>query len=160
MKLATKGSFDLTAPRYFDYQWRMALKLALEAEDKAEAIEQLKIVTNQQHLAALLLLAKVLAPLFGNKEDVSKLLVASQQTENSLIGLITGKSEEELKQQGANSKQQQIDASVNAWEKVFGKRGDPKTESAIKNTENILQSMIAEQERIKKAKAKQGKGRK
>ncbi len=154
------GSFDLTVPRYFDYQWRVALKLALEADDKADAIEQLKAMTNQQLLASMLLLAKMFAPVFNQKEDVEKLLATAQKAEGSLIALLTGRTDEELKQQGDNSKKQQIDASISAWETVFGKRGTPKTESAIKNTENILQSMIAKQESIKKAKSKQGKGKK
>lgn len=147
------GLFNLKDPDYDNEQWRNSLLAAIGECDRKIVMEMLNANIQQQHLFVSLLLVQLVDGAVGGgaKDVIKAMLTAANKNELSILQLRTGKTEKEIEEQGEKAKTRDVDESVDAWERVFGKRGDAKTESAIQQTTNILMSMITEAEKEKKA---------
>lgn len=150
------GLFNLKDPNYENEQWRNSLLAAVNECDRQLSLEILDRESQRHQLLVNLLLVKLVdAAVGGSRAEVLKTLSESISKNEILVNqLQTGKTEQEMKEAVAKSKTKEIDDLGGAWEQVFGKRGDPKTESAIQQTTNILMSMITEAEKEKKAQGK------
>lgn len=160
------GRFDLRVPQHTNPQWYNALSIAIEQLHREEAEEKSRadeVSTCQRFQAAgVILLAQAVTSMLGEKPAAAARELSDKFTafEAEMIVLRTGKTIEEVNKEAAQraekAKTASIDSSVNAWQKIFGARGEGKTETAIKNTQNILLSMIAKgkeaQEKAKKVK--------
>lgn len=157
------GKFDLKVPRYSSSQWYNALSIAVEQLQREEAEEKAntdEIATYQRfQTAGIMLLAQAVTSFIGEKpfaqaKEMSEKFAAF---ETAVIVKQTGKSIEEVNKEAVEraekAKTAGVDASVNAWQSIFGQRGSDATETAIKNTQNILLSMIAQSEAEKKKNA-------
>lgn len=147
------GLFNLKDPDYDNEQWRNSLLAAIGECDRKIVMDMLTANIQQQHLFVSLLLAQVVdGATGGSAKDILKAMTAAaSKNELSILQLRTGKTDKEIEEQGEKLKTRDVDESLDAWQRVFGKRGDPKTESAIQQTTNILMSMINEAEKEKKA---------
>lgn len=157
------GRFDLKAPRYSSPQWYNALSIAVEQVQKEEAEEKANAAELDAYqrfqTAGIMLLAQIVASLVGEKPfaQAKELGEKFASFEAAMLVKQTGKSIEEVNKEAAEraekAKTASVDASVNAWQNIFGKRGADSTETAIKNTQNILLSMIAQSDAEKKKNA-------
>lgn len=150
------GLFNLKDPNYENEQWRNSLLAAVGECDRQLSLDILDRESQRHQLLVGLLLVKLVdSAIGGARAEVLKTLSEAISKNEILVNqLQTGKTEQEMKEAVAKSKTKEIDDLGDAWEQVFGKRGDPKTESAIQQTTNILMSMITEAEKEKKAQGK------
>lgn len=150
VRLATDRQFDLRSPRYYDPVWRKSVELAIQKTQRDMLYEVSQVnLTNSVASALAMLVESVRSPAttdaqakeFASRAKLWSTLVTSNH--DACMSAITGNSRSEVRETADEAQLSKADKAKQAWEKIFGKRGDPKTEAKVVQTTQIFQKMIA-----------------
>lgn len=166
VRLATTGQFDLRCPRYNDPVWWKAFDLAVQKVHRDMSYELSQVNLLSSVASAIAMMVESLrnpattdsqASDFQSRAKVwtSTLSTAHRLGLSSVVGKISDPQTAEEKQLSQAEKAQQ------AWEKIFGKRGDPVTEAKVAQTTKLFQDKLqAAEEARNKNKRDKRRGRK